>query len=462
MPQVRSIDFRFKASEQAKEAAALQAAVDKEGREMTPAELSRIDDLLAESAENLKECDRRDRLERHLTEFEPAARPNERLIRPEDPQNSSERRAFGTGSARTGRTNSGRRYADMFPELLGRGSGFRDGEDFLKPIVFGQADPRLLLAAGMTEGGPGGGGFLVPSPLSEKWLDASLEEEVVRGRAQVHPMTSSTLEIAGLDVTDRSAGDLAGYEGQWLAEGAPATEQKARLRKITLKARKCAIFTSASVELATDAIGGFEGQIGAFMSKAIAFNLDGAFLGGTGAGQPLGILNGGSTVTVLKEGSQAAATIRQENVLKMFARLIPASQVNAVWVVHPSTIPQLYTLTVLVKNVAGTENVGGAAIPLFRDEGGRMTLLGRPVLISEKAKQLGTKGDIGLYDFSYYAVGIRSEMSLERSNAPGWLTSEISLRLIIRVDGQPILNAAVKPSEGTDALSPFVTLETRA
>jgi HK97 family phage major capsid protein len=49
----------------------------------------------------------------------------------------------------------------------------------------------------------------------------------------------------------------------------------------------------------------------------IAFRLDDAIINGTGAGQPLGVINAASTVTVSKESGQAADTVVFENCLKI-------------------------------------------------------------------------------------------------------------------------------------------------
>jgi hypothetical protein len=53
-------------------------------------------------------------------------------------------------------------------------------------------------------------------------------------------------------------------------------------------------------------------------------------------------------------------------------------------VANPSVIPQLLTMTITI----GT---GGAQIPVFREERGKFTLLGKEVLFTEKCPALGAK-----------------------------------------------------------------------
>ena len=41
-------------------------------------------------------------------------------------------------------------------------------------------------------------------------------------------------------------------------------------------------------------------------------------------------------------------------------------------------------------------------------------------------------------------------------------TDETAFRFILRVDGQPLWNSAVTPANGTNTISPFISLATRA
>jgi HK97 family phage major capsid protein len=62
------------------------------------------------------------------------------------------------------------------------------------------------------------------------------------------------------------------------------------------------------------------------------FMIGDSIINGTGAGKPKGIIAAsGALVTVAKETSQAATTLQQANVSKMWARLHARSRANAVW-----------------------------------------------------------------------------------------------------------------------------------
>lgn len=367
----------------------------------------------------------------------------------------------GSPSARVVRARpGGRLYADMFPGVALDRGGFRDAEEFLASVHLGLSDPRLVRAhivggdirATSTTTTGSGGGFSVPTEFFREWLDSSLEDEIVRPRADVRPMQSSEAVAPGWDDGNHSASLYGGFTGGWAAEGDDLDLEEPKLRQVKLKARKLGILTRASNELVADGVG-FESQLGSAIVKALGWFLDGAFLTGTGGGQPLGIVNAPATIEVAKEGSQTAATINYTNLAKMFARMHPASIKNSVWVANSTTIPQLLALTIAVGD-------GGSHVPVLSQAGGQFTILTRPVIFTEKAPALGSKADIGLYDFSQYVIGLRADFALAKSQHAGFASDTSYYRGIIRVDGQPKLSAPVTPKYG-DTLSPFVVLGAR-
>jgi hypothetical protein len=81
------------------------------------------------------------------------------------------------------------------------------------------------------------------------------------------------------------------------------------------------------------------------------------------------------------------------------------------------------------------------------------TLFGKPILFTEKTPALGTAGDLILCDLSQYAIGLRQDVILDRSNAPGWTRDVESFRVILRADGASLWSNAVTPANGTNTLS---------
>jgi len=355
-----------------------------------------------------------------------------------------------------------RRFADMFPGLSAA-SSFERPADFLAAVhaavTTGAHDPRLFAAMGGAP--PTSGGFAVPSPLAAAWLDSGLEAEVVRPRATVYAMEADTLDIPGFEDYDHSGGSIAGFKAYWQAELASQTPTDGKLRKITLAALKAMVSTQVSNELLADGGQSFADTLERKMAEAVSWTLDDRFLNGTGVGQPLGILNDPALITVSKESAQAASTFVLENALKMYERLYPGGYGRAVWIVNHSVIPQLYGMHLKIKNVAGTEAVGGSLTPYFTiDAKGGMRLLNMPVVVTEKTPALTNKGDVILADISQYAIGLRAEVSLEASRHAGWATDSTHYRAVVRVAGMGTWAKPLTPKGGTTR-SWCVALEAR-
>lgn len=365
-------------------------------------------------------------------------------------------------AARTPLSGSAR-FADLFtPQADPYAGRFASLGEFGIAVAAGGTDSRLMRvqAAGMSEGTGVGGGFLVPSAYLANVLDTALTEELVRPRAMVLPMFTNSLNAASFDYQDATSGASAGLTLRWVGEANSLAEQTGKARDVTLKAKKGSIYVRVSNECANDAIA-FDRQLHAAMAGAVAQGLDYAALQGTGAGQPLGVLNAPGLITVSKESGQAASTILLQNLAKMLARLRPGSYRRAVWMVHQTALPLLYQMALVIKNVAGTENVGGGSAGVTIDADGNLRIFGRPVLVSDACSTLSSLGDIVLADWTGYIIGLRADAAILRDDSRHFDTDEVAFRMILRLDGQPVNSAPVKLRDGTNTVSHFVTLEAR-
>ncbi len=178
---------------------------------------------------------------------------------------------------------------------------------------------------------------------------------------------------------------------------------------------------------------------------------------GSGAGEPLGFLGNPATVAVAKESGQAGATILLENIVKMYSRMLPSSLSRGIWICSPDAIPELFTMALSV----GT---GGSPVMLTNVAGpAPMTIFGRPLIVSEKAKTVGTQGDLAFVDLSYYLIGDRQTMTASSSTDWKFGNDQTAYRLIQRVDGRPWIQSAITPQNGSsNTLSPFVEIAVRA
>lgn len=301
---------------------------------------------------------------------------------------------------------------------------------------------------------PADGGFLIPETLRSELLSVALESAIVRPRAMVIPMETLRVPIPAVDSTSNVSSVFGGIVCYWTEEGATLVESQASFGRVVLDAKKLTGYAEMPNELIADAtaFGSFFDQI---FPAAMSYYEDLAFMRGSGVGEPLGWVGNPAVATVTKEAGQATATIKWENIVKMYSRMLPSSLGNAVWIASIDTFPALATMALTV----GT---GGSAVWLNNGVAGPpMTILGRPVYFTEKTPSVGSAGDINFVDLSYYLIGDRQAMSAMSSPHYKFANDKTAFRIIERVDGRPWLQSAVTPKNGGATLSPFVQIEAR-
>jgi HK97 family phage major capsid protein len=321
------------------------------------------------------------------------------------------------------------------------------------------ADKRKLIKNAMSTSDPSSGGFLVPEEYRTEMLQIALESAVVRPRARVVPMSTLRVAIPTVDATTNNGSVYGGIVGYWTEEGAAMVQSQPRFGRVALEAKKLTAYTEIPNELINDSNPSAEAFVRMTFPQAIAWFEDIAFLTGTGVGEPLGIFNtaNGAIIAVGKEAGQAASTIVWENIVNMYARMLPSSLNNAVWIASPDTLPQLMT-------TALTVGTGGAPIGMANFDGTSapvLSLLGRPVIISEKVSSLTNQGDLSFVDFSQYLLGDRMSMQAELSTDYKFANDVTAFRFIERVDGRPWMQSAITPKNGGNTLSPYLQLGAR-
>ena len=352
-----------------------------------------------------------------------------------------------------------RRYADVFGAARARDTaGFNDFEEYFAAVHSGMAHPKLieLQAANNIESIGSDGGYLVPPAYTNFLNDKALESEIVRPSARIFNSPSNELNVPQLDVYDHTS-DIANLQGGWVEEAESASAETAKFKSQTFRLSKLMLITKSSNELLSDGVG-FEVQLTEGMSSRLAYKLDQAFLFGTGVGQPTGLINCASAITVAKASGQAADTIVLENLVEAYSRLSPSCFNTAQWLVSPSAMQQIITMSwsgTQVTNPAWTPSTGiSGALPT--------SIFGIPVRVTEHCKPVGDKGDIILYDTASYAVAQRANFTLARSGHTGFMSDETAWRLTVRVDGQSLWPSVVTPVGGDSTLSNIVTLDARA
>jgi len=323
-----------------------------------------------------------------------------------------------------------------------------------------QVDNRLLrvqAASGSNEAIPSEGGFMVQTDFAAGIIKTIFESGQLASRCTKLPISANSngIKLNGIDETSRANGSRwGGVQAYWANEAATVTATKPKFREIELKLNKLMALYYATDELLQDSVA-MESILSQAFAEELAFKTDDAIYRGAGGGQPLGILNSGCLVTQAKESGQVAATVVHENIAKMWSRMQARNRANAVWIINQEIEPQLEAMALAV----GT---GGSMSPLAIEYMTKGTIKGAPVIPIESASALGTVGDISLVDLSQYLLADKGGVQVASSMHVQFLYDEMAFRVTYRVDGQPNMASPVTPYNGTNTLSPFITLATRA
>ena len=329
----------------------------------------------------------------------------------------------------------------------------------------GSVDPRLFNAAatGLNETVGSDGGFLVQQDFASELLQDVIQTGVLASRVGRRiPISGSAngTKINGIDETSRVSTRYGGILAYWASEAEEKTKSKPKFREISLDLKKLIGLCYATDEMLADAAQ-LEAVIREGFTSEFGFQVDDAMINGTGAGQPLGVLNSGSLVTVSKETGQKAATVMAENIVKMYSRRFASQTSGYAWFYNQTIEPQLFTMSL---------SVGTGGIPIYMPPGGLSDtpyarIMGLPAIAIEQAAALGTVGDIILGNFNRGYIlaekgGIKSDMSIHVR----FIYDESVFRFVLRIDGQPVRASALTPYKGgaSATQSHFVALESRA
>ena len=321
------------------------------------------------------------------------------------------------------------------------------------------ADPKLRLVQNLNKGVGSEGGFLVGEKLSTLLINKMYESSKLASRCKrvFVEKNAGSYTFPKISETGRVDGSRhGGISGQWTPERGAIPASMPRIGAIEQKLNKLSFLVYASNELLEDC-SYFDQLIGDLIGSEAAFMIDNSILRGTGAGQPQGILNSGSLITVQPEVAQAPNTIVFENILNMLQRVDARGFDNLAWFVNVDTLPQIYSMV----NLLG---VGGSQVAPVADFGGKgLHIAGIPVHVIEQASTVGSVGDILLGNFQEYTISER-QVSTAISGEVQYLTDESAFRFSFRLDGSPDWAEPITPARGAAGVtvSPFVVLGERA
>lgn len=287
-----------------------------------------------------------------------------------------------------------------FAEKVSRpasGEGLSLGK-YVRGVITGNWKGAERERAAMSEGVLGGGGYMVPTPLSSEVIDRARNAAVViQAGARTIPMESQTLRIA------RVTGDpLVG----WRPENAAIPAGDMSFDSVTLTARTLAGICKLSVELAEDAPN-VDSLVGETLGRVLALELDRAALRGDGtASAPLGIRNqAGVAVDSTTMGANGAAPTNYDFLAGALSSVQVLNEAPNAIVYSARTAGKLDRL----KNTLGDPLKAPDSVTGMQ----RLVTNAIPVNLTQGTSSDASEAYVG--DFSKLLIGVRTELALEIS-----------------------------------------------
>lgn len=302
------------------------------------------------------------------------------------------------------------------------------------------------------------GGLLVPAEFQARVKMVQDTATIVRPRAEIIRMNRRQVTLPVLNQQGTVSGGASWYGGivtYYADEAGSLTESTPSWRDVTLTAHKLTGLTRTSNELLADSAIALEdflmGDMG--FPGAMAHRADMDYLSGSGVGKPEGILNSNALLATggHANGNRLANNdVQYEDLTAMLGKMLPTA--NGVWIANQSVLTTLMNMNGPTGNASYLWGNTQAGVP--------NTLLGRPIIFTDKLPALGTLGDIMLVDFSYYMIGDRQAMTMDMSTQEGnsFVQDQSTWRMTMRHDGKAWMNAPITYQDGTTQVSPFVAL----
>lgn len=449
----------------------LRATAEAEKRDLSAEERRDLDSLMVEFDTIQGDIEREQKL---AQQTEALSKSQGRKTAPNIPTANKTLTANGDDDEQVVTVTTDRRsLAPRVPaEPRRKDGGFRTLGDFAQSVRHaslrgGGVDPRLQQLAAATiygnEASGADGGFAVPPDFRTAIMQKVMGEESLLPRTDQITVSGNSFTFPKDETTPwQTSGGILAY---WGGEAGTKTQSKPALEQSTVRLDKVYALVPVSDELLEDAAG-LDSYLNRKAPEKIAFKINLAIVQGNGVGQPLGILNAPSTVSVAKEGSQVADTLVGANVIKMYSRLYGPLRSGVVWLYNQDLEPQLFQLT-----LPGRDNTGavvtGWGSHVYLPPNGLVnspfgTLLGRPAIPTQACETLGDKGDIILVNLQQYLSvmktgGIRTDISIHL-----WFDQDLTAyRFVMRLGGMPWWASSIAARDGSATYSWAVTLDER-
>jgi HK97 family phage major capsid protein len=348
--------------------------------------------------------------------------------------------------------------------------GFKNGDEFIRSVILdGQNkthDPRLdeiikyeneklkekAAGDGVEVSTSEFGGYLAPEAFRTQIWEKAIEVSDLINRIMIIPIGAQGLRIPALGGYDQSGGTVfGGIQFKKENENDTMADTRPKFEMIEFHMDLHAALVPISDSMMRFSAVSIEPICRQLLGTALGWYIDSKLVGGTGAGEPRGIINSACKIPQDAETNQTAATITRENLIKMYSRVYNKS--NMMWGFNPECGPQLDSLAFIV-------GAGGAPVTM------EQAFKNKPYMESDHFSALGTAGDIAAFQPDQIVMvvppGQASAARIDSSLHFRYDVGQNTLRCMHYMDAHVAWRTFHTPVNGSATRGPVVTLATRS
>lgn len=331
------------------------------------------------------------------------------------------------------------KYAEM---IKSKGRSFdREG---LKALCDEQI--KVLMSTKAASGmGEANVGYAIPIEFPAIVIEAAVAASPILSKLWRFPMTENTVSLPKLSQSDDDyfggvvttwSGAATSGEGNLMTDTSPTTS------KNVFVAKKCTQMVILTDELIQDSPMNILNYITGLLVRKFQYEMERVVIKGNGTTEPTGIIS--DPVIIGNALARTTAnTVKWQDIVKLDGSL------NEIFT-NAYLISRKATLATVRSQVDDSNR------PIWFEQWGNVNgvptrtaeICGLPCHVTRNCPAIGKRGDVIIGDLSMYMLGMRADMRIDVSDAPGFKNNETYVRFISRLDGMPGTSFAFKILEG--------------
>jgi HK97 family phage major capsid protein len=317
--------------------------------------------------------------------------------------------------------------------------------DFKSLVEMCNKQVETLYTKAATGMGEANVGYAIPIEFPAIVIEAAVAASPILSKLWRFPMTENQVSFPKLSQSDDDyfggvtmtwSGAASSGEGNTMSPTKPTTD------KNLFTAKKVTAMTVLTDELIQDSPMNILNYITGLLVRKFQYEMERVVIKGNGTTEPHGIITD-TTIIANAVTRTTNGTVKWQDVVALDGRL------NEIFA-NPYLISRKYTISKLRSQVDDQNRP--IWLESWANANGTATLVsqicGLPYHVTRNCPELGKRGDLIVGDLSMYMLGMRADMRIDISDAPGFKENETYVRFISRMDGMPGTSFAFKILEG--------------